>query len=99
MWRDSPRLGQRLARVAPHVIDSLLLGSAITLAVLSGQYPFVQTWLTAKFLALLAYILLGMMALKRGRTKAIRGRFFILALLSYVYIVSVALTRSPLPGL
>ncbi len=99
MWRDSPRLGQRLARVAPHVIDSLLLGSAITLAVLSGQYPFVQTWLTAKFLALLAYILLGMMALKRGRTKAIRGRFFILALLSYIYIVSVALTRSPLPGL
>ncbi|MDP3440409.1 MAG: SirB2 family protein, partial [Azonexus sp.] len=60
MLRDSPRLSQRLARVAPHVIDSLLLGSAIMMAVLSGQYPFVQGWLTAKFLALLAYILLGM---------------------------------------
>ncbi|MDP3639134.1 MAG: SirB2 family protein [Azonexus sp.] len=99
MLRDSPRLSQRLARVAPHVIDSLLLGSAIMMAVLSGQYPFVQGWLTAKFLALLAYILLGMMALKRGRTKIIRIRFFILALLSYAYIVSVALTRNALPGL
>ncbi|MDP3135550.1 MAG: SirB2 family protein [Burkholderiaceae bacterium] len=99
MLRDSPRLSQRLARVAPHVIDSLLLGSAIMMAVLSGQYPFVQGWLTAKFLALLAYILLGMMALKRGRTKTIRIRFFILALLSYAYIVSVALTRNALPGL
>jgi uncharacterized membrane protein SirB2 len=37
-----------------------------------------------------------MMALKRGKTKAIRARFFILALLSYTYIVSVALTRNPL---
>lgn len=99
MLRDSPRLSQRLARVAPHVIDSLLLGSAIMMAVLSGQYPFVQGWLTAKFLALLTYILLGMMALKRGRTKTIRIRFFILALLSYAYIVSVALTRNALPGL
>ncbi len=99
MLHDSSRLGQRLARVAPHVIDSLLLGSAITLAVLSGQYPFAQAWLTAKLFALLAYIFLGMMALKRGRTKAIRVRFFILALLSYTYIVSVALTRNPVPGL
>jgi uncharacterized membrane protein SirB2 len=96
MLGDSPRLGQRLTRIAPHVIDSTLLGSAITMAVMSRQYPFFQPWLTAKFFGLLAYILLGMMALKRGRTKAIRARFFFLALLSYVYIVSVALTRNPL---
>ena len=40
-----------------------------------------------------------MMALKRGRTKAIRTRYLGLAVLAYGYIVSVALTRSPLPGL
>ncbi|HSG23744.1 MAG TPA: SirB2 family protein [Azonexus sp.] len=96
MLRDSPMLSQRLARIAPHVIDSLLLGSAITMAVMSRQYPFLQPWLTAKFFGLLAYILLGMMALKRGKTKAIRTRFLVLALLSYAYIVSVALTRNPL---
>lgn len=89
-------LGQhRLTRIVPHVVDSLLLGSALSMAWMSGQYPFVNGWLTAKFCGLLAYILFGMMALKRGRTKAIRGRYFGLALLAYAYIVSVALTRNP----
>jgi uncharacterized membrane protein SirB2 len=98
MRRDSALLGHRFARVAPHVVDSLLLGSAITMALMSGQYPFAQTWLTAKFFGLLAYIALGTMALKWGKTKAIRVRFVILALLAYAYIVSVALTRTPLPS-
>lgn len=97
MLMDSPRLQQRLARTLPHVVDSLLLGSALTLAVLSGQYPFVQGWLTAKLGGLLAYIVFGSLALKRGRTKAIRAVFLLLALLAYGYIVSVALTRQPWP--
>lgn len=99
MLRDSPILQQRLVRVLPHVVDTLLLGSALSMAVLSGQYPFVQGWLTAKLGGLLAYILLGAMALKRGRTKAIRARYLVLALLAYTYIVSVALSRNPLPWL
>ncbi len=99
MLRDSPTLQQRLVRVLPHVVDTLLLGSALSMAFLSGQYPFVQGWLTAKLGGLLAYIVLGAMALKRGRTKAIRARYFVLALLAYGYIVSVALSRNPLPWL
>lgn len=99
MLAESPRLGSRLARVAPHIVDTLLLGSALTLAVLSGQYPFAQGWLTAKFLGLLAYIGLGTLALKRGRSRALRGICFGLALLTYAYIVSVALTRQVNLGL
>lgn len=99
MLRDSPMLQQRLVRVLPHVVDTLLLGSALSMVFLSGQYPFVQGWLTAKLGGLLAYIVLGAMALKRGRTKAVRARYFVLALLAYGYIVSVALSRNPLPWL
>lgn len=99
MLADSPLLKHRLAGVVPHIVDTLLLGSALMLAWLSGQYPFGQGWLTAKFLGLLAYIGLGTMALKRGRTKTARAGYFFLALLSYAYIVSVALTRNPLPWL
>lgn len=95
MLRDSPWQRHRLTRVLPHLIDTTLLGSALTMAWMSGQYPFVNGWLTAKFFGLLVYILLGTMALKRGRTVSIRTRFFVLALLSYAYIVSVALTRNP----
>ena len=94
MLRESPLSQHRLTRTLPHIIDTLLLGSALTMAWMSGQYPFVHGWLTAKLFGLLAYILLGMMALKRGRTKAIRARYFGLAVLAYLYIVSVALTRS-----
>lgn len=95
MLSESPLRQHRLARVLPHVVDTLLLGSAVTMAWMSGQYPFVNGWLTAKLFGLLAYILLGMMALKRGRTLAIRRGYFCLALLSYAYIVGVALSRNP----
>ena len=92
----SPLARARLTRVLPHVVDSCLLLSAIGLAWMAGQYPFVHGWLTAKIVGLLAYIVLGAMALRRGRTREIRIRYFILALLAYAYIVGVALTRNPL---
>ncbi|MGA7478803.1 MAG: SirB2 family protein [Azonexus sp.] len=96
MLNDSPLLRARLTRVVPHVVDTLLLGSALLMAWQSSQYPFAQGWLTAKFFGLLAYILCGTMALKRARTKGRRVVFLVLALLAYAYIVGVALTRNPL---
>ncbi|MEN9358333.1 MAG: hypothetical protein RL695_2504 [Pseudomonadota bacterium] len=96
MLGDSPLLARRWLKVVPHVVDTVLLGSAIAMAVMSAQYPFAQAWLTAKFIGLLAYILLGMVALKRGRTKALRAGFFIAALVAFAYIVAVALTRDPM---
>ena len=96
MLNDSPLLRARLTRVVPHVVDTLLLGSALLMAWQSSQYPFAQGWLTAKFFGLLAYILCGTMALKRARTKGRRVVFLVLALLAYAYIVGVALARNPL---
>jgi uncharacterized membrane protein SirB2 len=96
MLRESPLLQARFARIAPHVVDTVLLASAIALAWQSGQYPFAQDWLTAKLLALIAYIFLGTVALKRGRGKPVRATAFVLALGTALYIVSVALARDPL---
>jgi uncharacterized membrane protein SirB2 len=96
MMRDSAMLQRRWVRVTPHVIDTLLLGSAISMAVISAQYPFALDWLTAKLAGLLVYILCGTMALKRARTKKQRAIFFLLAVLAFAYIVSVALMRDPL---
>ncbi len=95
MLRDSPMLQVRWVKIAPHVIDTLLLGSAISMAVISAQYPFALDWLTAKLAGLLVYILCGMMALKRGRTKGQRAVYFVVAVSAFAYIVSVALTRNP----
>lgn len=95
------RLGQLWVRILPHVIDTVLLASAIALAVLSRQYPGALPWLTAKLVALLVYIGLGTVALKRGRTRGIRMLAWFAALGTFGYIVAVAYTRRawPLPGL
>jgi uncharacterized membrane protein SirB2 len=95
MLADSPMLQRRWVKVTPHVVDTLLLASALVLVFWSGQYPFVQPWLTAKVLALLAYIVLGTVALKRGKTQGVRTVALLAALAPFAYIVAVALTRQP----
>jgi uncharacterized membrane protein SirB2 len=97
MLADSPRLRARFVRVAPHVVDTVLLASAVWLAWYLGQIPFAHAWITAKVLALLAYIVLGAIALKRGRTRRIRAAAFAGALAVAAYIVGVALTRDAAP--
>jgi uncharacterized membrane protein SirB2 len=97
MLRGSPWLRARFVRVAPHVVDTLLLASGVWLAWLLGQVPFVHGWITAKLGALLAYIVLGSVALKRGRTLPVRSAAFAAALASVAYLVWVALTRDPTP--
>ena len=97
MMADSPRLQARWMRIVPHVNDTLLLASGLSLAVLLGQYPLVNGWLTAKLFALILYIVLGTVALKRGRTKGMRIAAWIAALLVFGYMVAVAVTRAPVP--
>jgi len=97
MMRASSMLARRWVRITPHVVDTVLLASAIALALLIGQYPLTDAWLTAKVLGLLAYIVLGMVALRRGRTRAVRITAFFGALLVFAYIVAVAMTKSVLP--
>ncbi len=97
MLRDSAWRQRRWVKIAPHVIDTLLLVSAIGLALAVRQYPFVHGWLTAKLLALIVYIVLGAIGLKYGRTRKIRVAAWVAALLTFGYIVAVALTHQVLP--
>lgn len=87
----------RPLRWLPHAVDTLLLGSALALVTLSGQYPFVQPWLTAKVLALPVYIIAASLALTPGRPARLRSVAAIGALALLAYIVSVALTRDWIP--
>ena len=81
----------------PHVIDTVLLASAIALVVMSRQYPLVNGWLTAKIVGLIFYIGLGMVALRHRKTRHTRIAAWVAAQAVFVYIVAVALTRNPLP--
>lgn len=93
---DSDLLQRKWTKRVPPVIDTILLASAIVLAVTIHQYPFVHAWLTAKVVALLFYIGLGMLALTYGKTKKIRVFNWLVAQLCFIYIVAVALTKNPL---
>ena len=97
MLADSPLLKARFLRVAPHVTDTLVRGSPLWMATISRQYPFAESWLTAKLVALIVYIGAGMIALSHGRTRRSRVAAWVFALLVFAYLVSVALTRSPVP--
>lgn len=96
MLKESALLQQRWVKILPHIIDTLLLASAIILAVQWRLSPLVQPWLMAKIVALLVYIGLGMVALRFGRSKGTRLFAWLLGLLTFVYIVSVALSKSAL---
>jgi uncharacterized membrane protein SirB2 len=69
------------------------------MAAILGQLPMVAPWLTGKLFVLLAYILFGSLALKHGHRRRLRIASGIAAIGCYLYIVSIALTRDPTPGL
>ncbi len=97
MMQSSSLLQQRWVRVTPHINDTVLLLSAIALVIITSQYPGPAGWLNAKIVALVVYIVLGIIALNRGKTKGIRVTAWSLALLTYAYIVMVAFSKNALP--
>ncbi|QDX81054.1 hypothetical protein B9N43_07225 [Denitratisoma sp. DHT3] len=95
MFRASPWFKSRTLRRAVDLNDTVLLSAAVAMVVLSGQYPFVVGWVTAKVVGLLAYIGLGLVAFRFGRTPPVRLAGWIAALATAGYIVSVAILKDP----
>ena len=78
----------RLIRVLPHVIDTLLLSTGIWLAWLLALSPWEVDWLGFKLLALLCYIIMGTLAMKK--TTALQWMSYLLATLAVLYMLWVA---------
>lgn len=90
MLTESDLLQKKAVRILPHIIDTLLLLSAIMLVIITGLYPFVVGWVTLKLILLVVYIVLGTFALKRGKTKQSRTLFFVAALITVLAIFAIA---------
>jgi uncharacterized membrane protein SirB2 len=82
-------------RYLSYTVDTVLLTAALMLATILHQYPFVHGWLTVKVLLLVVYVVLGSLALKRGRTPALRAWCYFAALAVYLFIASVARAHNP----
>jgi uncharacterized membrane protein SirB2 len=96
MLRDSTLLQQRWVKTTPHIVDTLLLVSAIILTVQFRFSPLEQPWLMVKIIALLVYIGAGMVALRFGRSKTVRLYAWLFGLATILYIMSVATSKSVL---
>jgi uncharacterized membrane protein SirB2 len=98
MLLESPLLKARWARIVPHVNDTFLLIGAIGMLISAEMNPLEQPWLIAKIIGLLAYIGLGVVALKTGKTKTSRVIALVAALGVFAYIMAVAITKQVIPG-
>lgn len=99
MLTESDKLQRRVTRIVPHVVDTIFLLSGVAMIWLLHVDPFRQPWLVAKFTGLIAYVLLGTIAIKRGGTRQIRALALVGAVSVFAYIVGVAITKSPLSWL
>lgn len=88
-------LDKLIVRIAPHVVDTAFLITGIWLIATLRLHVMQHDWLIAKFVALLLYVVFGAIALRRGKTVRIRTIAFFAALTTYLYIVGVALQKSP----
>ncbi|MFO7579605.1 SirB2 family protein [Nitrosomonas halophila] len=95
MLRASSALQQRWVKIMPHINDTVLLASAIALAMLTQRNPAEEPWLAAKIGGLLVYIALGMVAFRFAKTRRVKATTWILAQGVFIYIVLVAVTKNP----
>lgn len=91
---ENSLLQKKFVKIAPHVIDTVLLVAAILLAMLLGPAAS-QPWVLTKIVLLIVYVGVGTIAIKRGRTARSRAIAAVVAVLIFFYIVGVALKHHP----
>ncbi len=83
-------------RYLSYAIDTTLLTAALMLMTITHQYPLVQAWLTVKVLLVVLYIVLGVMALRAGRTRRAHTVAYVAALAVFLLVVGIARAHDPL---
>ena len=88
-------LGRKWIKIVPHVVDAVLLATAVAMAVGLAINPLETPWLMAKIVALLVYIGLGFVVMRLAKTKPVRMAAWVAAIVVFAYIVAVAVTKNP----
>jgi uncharacterized membrane protein SirB2 len=96
MLAGSARVQSPWLKYTSYTVDTMLLTAALILTTIIHQYPFQTGWLTMKVVLLVVYVVLGSIALKRGGTKAVRATAFGAALVTVVFLYTVARAHHPL---
>jgi len=97
MIKSPQFVGRIWVRRTAESIDTVLLLSGVGLVWITGQMPWQEMWLAAKLGMLLVYILLGMVAFHWGHSLIVRFGAWLMALMTFVIIVLMAMAHSPWP--
>jgi uncharacterized membrane protein SirB2 len=87
------KLQAKWVRISPHVIDTFLLLSGIGMLAVSHTFP---PFVHVKLALLVVYIGLGVMAFRKAKTAGQKAGFLLAAVAVFLFMVSVAVTKSPL---
>ena len=94
MLAGSSNYNKKWVKTVPHIVDTLLLLSALSILYVFSWSVLDTPWLQAKIAALLLYIVLGMIALKYAKTRLVQAGAWCAGMMVFLYIVSVAVTKS-----
>ncbi len=94
MMKVYPPATERWVKVLPHVIDTLLLASAIAMVAIS---PLVRwpLWIQTKIALLIVFLALALASFRLGRGRLARGGLWLVAALLFLYITTVAVLHDP----
>lgn len=98
MLKSSPMLQARWVKITPHVVDTLLLVSGVLAAYLMfWRHGVNPDYVTVMIVGLLVYIVLGLFALKLGKTKAVRASAWVAAIVLFLYISAAGGMKTATP--
>lgn len=83
-------------RWTSYTVDTALLTAALMLLTILPGAMFANGWLTAKIVLLVIYIVLGVFAIKRGRTRTAKAWFYVGALATFAMVYTIARAHHPL---
>lgn len=83
-------------RYLSYAIDTALLTAALMLLTILPGAVFANGWLATKLALLVAYVVLGVFALTRARTRRAQAVCFAAALATYLFVLGVARMHHPL---
>ena len=83
-------------RYLSYTIDTALLTAAMMLLTILPGALYANGWLAMKIALLVVYVVLGVFALRRGRTRRMRAICYVVALLVFVQMYFIARTHDPL---
>ncbi|MES2721182.1 MAG: SirB2 family protein [Pseudomonadota bacterium] len=85
-----PAQNGKIPTLLAHTLSLGVLASGLTMVALYGQMP---AWVLTKLIFLFVFIALGVIAFKRAKTRGGQLTMMALALLTYAFLVSVAVTK------